>query len=157
MALYFLDSSAIVKRYVSESGHAWIISLCDPIQNHDLQIAQIAQIALVEVIAALCRKTREAAITTTERDGLIADFRNDTASTYGVRAVTTQIYTRAGDLCRMYRLRAYDAVQLAAALALRDDALASSVAAPVFVCADTDLLGFAASEGLGVENPNDYP
>ena len=46
MALYFLDSSAIVKRYVSEAGHVWIASLCDPIQNHDIQIAQIA---LVEV------------------------------------------------------------------------------------------------------------
>ena len=29
MALYFLDSSGIVKRYVSEPGHAWISGLCD--------------------------------------------------------------------------------------------------------------------------------
>ena len=53
MPLYFLDSSAIVKRYVSEPGHAWIANLCDPSQNHDVQIAQIA---LVEVVATLCRK-----------------------------------------------------------------------------------------------------
>jgi len=118
---------------------------------------QIAQIALVEVVAALCRKTREAAITTIERDNLIADFRNDTVTTYGIRPITLQVYTHAGDLCRTYRLRAYDAVQLAAALALRDDALASGVTAPLFVCADADLLGYAASEGLGVENPNTHP
>lgn len=78
-------------------------------------------------------------------------------TTYGVRVVSTQIYTRAGDLCRMHRLRAYDAIQLAAALALRDDALASGVPSPIFVCADTDLLSYAVSEGLSVENPNDYP
>ncbi|HEX5549100.1 MAG TPA: type II toxin-antitoxin system VapC family toxin [Ktedonobacterales bacterium] len=150
MTLYFLDSSAIVKRYVSEAGHAWIVNLCDPAQSHDIQIAQIA---LVEVIAALCRKAREAAITTTERDGLITDFHSDTVTTYGVRAVTTQVYTRAGDLCRTYRLRAYDAVQLAAVLAFRDDALAGGTSTPVFVCADADLLGYAVSEGLSIENP----
>jgi uncharacterized protein len=154
MALYFLDSSAIVKRYVAEPGHAWIANLCDPAQGHDLYIAQAA---LVEVVATLCRKAREAAISEADRDSLINDFRNDTATTYAVRLVTTAIYTRAGDLCRIYRLRAYDAVQLAAALALRDDAQASGVAAPTFICADTDLLGFATVEGLGIENPNTPP
>jgi len=68
MALYFLDSSAVVKRYVAEAGHAWIVALCDPAQGHDLHIAQAA---LVEVVATLCRKAREAALTTGERDHLI--------------------------------------------------------------------------------------
>jgi predicted nucleic acid-binding protein len=154
MALYFLDSSAIVKRYVSERGHAWISALCDPAQGHDLYIAQIA---LVEVVATLCRKAREAAITTAERDNLINDFRQDTTNTYAVQTLTPAIYMRAGDLCRTYRLRAYDATQLAAALALRDDAQASGAPSPIFVCADTDLLGYASAEHLGVENPNAYP
>jgi uncharacterized protein len=78
-------------------------------------------------------------------------------TTYGVRAVTTPVYTLAGDLCRTYRLRAYDAVQLAAILALRDDAQATGVPAPISVCADTDLLGYALSDGLPVENPNSHP
>lgn len=154
MALYFLDSSAIIKRYVAESGHAWIVDLCDPAQGHDLHIAQVA---LVEVVAAVCRKTREAAITSVERDSLIDDFRRDTTTTYAVRPVTTAIYTHAGDLCRTYRLRAYDAVQLAAVLALEDEARTNGVPALTFVCADTDLLGYASAEGLNIENPNAYP
>lgn len=154
MALYFLDSSAVVKRYVAEAGHAWIVALCDPAQGHDLHNAQAA---LVEVVATLCRKAREAAITAAERDSLVADFRRDTTTTYAVRSVTTAIYTRAGDLCRAHRLCAYDAIQLAAVLALRDDAHASGAPLPVFVCADTDLLGFAGTEGLSTENPNAYP
>jgi uncharacterized protein len=154
MALYFLDSSAVVKRYVAEAGHTWIVALCDPAQGHDLHIAQAA---LVEVVATLCRKAREAAITTAERDSLVADFRRDTMTTYAVRSVTTAIYTWAGDLCRTHRLRAYDAVQLAAVLALRDDAQVSGAPLPTFVCADTDLLGFAGAEGLSTENPNAYP
>jgi len=36
MATYFLDTSAIVKRYIVEQGQAWILSLCDPAQGHDL-------------------------------------------------------------------------------------------------------------------------
>ncbi|HLJ80443.1 MAG TPA: type II toxin-antitoxin system VapC family toxin [Ktedonobacterales bacterium] len=154
MALHFLDSSAIVKRYVAETGHAWIVSLCDPAQGHDLHIAQAA---LVEVVATLCRKAREAAITATERDSLIDDFRRDTATTYVVRPVTTSIYTDAGNLCRTYRLRAYDAVQFAAVLGLRDEARASGAPAPIFVCADTDLLSFAVAEDLTVEDPNTHP
>jgi uncharacterized protein len=154
MALYFLDSSAVVKRYVAEAGHAWIVALCDPAQGHDLHIAQAA---LVEVVATLCRKAREAALTIGERDHLIADFRRDTTTTYAVRPVTTAIYTRAGDLCRTYRLRAYDAVHLAAVLDLRDDAQAGGTLAPSFVCADADLLGFAGAEGLSTENPSAYP
>lgn len=154
MALYFLDSSALVKRYVAEPGHSWIVDLCDPIHGHDLHIAQVA---LVEVVATLCRKARETAITSMERDNLIDDFRRDTVATYVVRPVTASIYTPAGDLCRTYRLRAYDAVQLAALLALRDEARASGAAAPIFVCADTDLLSYAVAESLRVENPNTHP
>lgn len=112
----------------------WMAALCDPTQGHDLRIAQAA---LVEVVATLCRKAREAAITTTKRDSLVADFRQDTTTTYAVRAITTATYTRAGDLCRTHRLRAYDAVQLAAVLALRDDAHTSGAPLPIFVCADT--------------------
>jgi len=56
MALYFLDSSAIVKRYFQEPGHEWIETLHDPAQGHGLYIAQVA---LVEVVASICRKARE--------------------------------------------------------------------------------------------------
>ncbi len=92
MALCFLDSSAIVKRYVAELGNVWIVDLCDPSQGHGLHIAQAV---LVEVVATLCRKAREAAITPGERDGLTSDFRQDTTTTYAVLPVTTAIYTRA--------------------------------------------------------------
>ena len=42
MALYFLDSSAIVKRYFQEPGHEWIETLHDPVQEHELYITQVA-------------------------------------------------------------------------------------------------------------------
>jgi hypothetical protein len=91
------------------------------------------------------------------RDGLITDFRRDTTGGYVIRSVSTDICVRAGDLCRTYPLHAYDAVQLAALLSLRDEALAASAPAPIFVSSDSELLRYAAAEGLAVEDPNRYP
>lgn len=39
MALYFLDTSALVKRYVAESGSAWVMALCDPASGHVVVIS----------------------------------------------------------------------------------------------------------------------
>ena len=62
-----------------------------------------------------------------------------------------------GDLCRSHRLRAYDAVQLACTLALREYTRANQVSDLIFVCADVGLLDIASTAGLRVENPNTYP
>jgi len=153
MGSYFLDTSAIVKRYFPEPGNAWIVTLCDPTQGHKLYISQAA---LVEVIAATCRKAREQNIAVNERDILIDRFRQDTQRIYGIRLVTNAVYISAGNLCRSHALRTYDSVQLAGALALRDKALANQAPVPTFVCADINLIKFALAEGLSVENPNNY-
>jgi PIN domain nuclease of toxin-antitoxin system len=52
MSTYFLDSSAILKRYVAEQGQSFVLSICDPKNQHDLYISQIA---LIEVVASMCR------------------------------------------------------------------------------------------------------
>lgn len=153
MATYFFDTSAIIKRYIFEQGQAWILSLCNPVQSHSLYISQAA---LVEVVAAVCRRTREKSISITERDKLIAVFRQDSEENYNIWPVTTDLYTSAGNLCRSHRLRAYDAVQLACVLALRQYALANEAPEPIFVCADIGLIDVASAEGLRIENPNNY-
>jgi len=154
MALYFLDTSAIVRRYIpKEQGHIWISDMCSATQNHRLYIAQTA---LVEVVSAICRRGHEKRITNSIRDQLVAQFRVDTQNDYKVWRVTASIFDFAGDLCKSYRLRAYDAVQLACALQLRDKIRAFEDSPPIFVCADNALLEFASDEGLVVENPNNY-
>lgn len=153
MATYFLDTSAIVKRYFPEQGHSWIATLCNPSQGHKLYISQVA---LVEVVATMCRKAREQRITIIERNMLIDTFRQDIQDAYSMRLVSTTMYISAGDLCRSHSLRAYDSVQLACALNLRDEVFADQVTVPTFVCADNNLLSIASDEGLSVENPNNY-
>jgi len=117
----------------------------------------LAQVTLVEVVATLCRKAREAAISTAERDRLIDTFRQDCINSYVIIPATTLTHTSAGDLCRSHILRAYDAVQLASAIDLRDEAQAANAPAPTFVCADKALLLIAKTEGMDIENPNDHP
>lgn len=153
MSTYFLDTSAVVKRYFLEQGHDWIVDLCDLAQQHRLYISQAA---LVEVVATICRKAREQSIADEERDSLINTFRQDCQSAYIIWPVTTAIYTAAGNLCRSHRLRAYDAVQLACILALRDETVASETPIPIFICADNGLIGVAVAEKLNIENPNNY-
>jgi uncharacterized protein len=156
MASYFLDTSALVKRRVDEVGHRWVRSLVNRRAGHTIAIAEVA---LVEVVASLCRMAREQPprLAIADRDGLIARLRVHTQRRYQVVAVNEALVLRAGALCRTHPLRAYDAVQLACALTFRDDELAAGKPAPTFVCADTQLLAVASAAGLPVENPNSHP
>jgi hypothetical protein len=50
MTAYYLDTSALVKRYASECGTAWITALADPERGHDLYTVRLTG---PEMIAAL--------------------------------------------------------------------------------------------------------
>ena len=56
-----------------------------------------------------------------------------------------------------HRLRAYEAVQLACALDLREQTRANKLPDPIFLCADNNLLSIASAEGFAIDNPNNYP
>lgn len=55
MAVYYLDTSALVKRYALESGTTWIASLTDPAVGHDIYTVRLTG---PEMVAALFRKAR---------------------------------------------------------------------------------------------------
>ncbi len=155
MGRYFMDSSALIKRYLNdEPGHAWVAALCAPQAGNDILIAE-ATIA----VAAFCRMARMTPrrLRPSQRDRLIAVFRQrDLPRSYVVQAVNRSTYDRAGDLCLTHPLRAYDAIQLACALTARDDAVNAHLDPPIFVCADADLLTAATTEGLAIDNPANH-
>ena len=122
-------------------------------QGHGLYIAQAA---LVEVVASICRKAREQHMPLNERDSTISDFRRDVQNSYSVWMVDTILYTAAGDLCRSHRLRGYDAIQLACAIAVHRDVLIAQSPEFFFVSADNGLLAIADAVGFRSENPNNY-
>lgn len=156
MRAYFLDTSALLKRYVSEVGSKWTTSICQPSTGN---IVIISQATLAEAVASFCRKAREQdlrqRISEAERDRMITKFRGDARRQYNVVRVTSAIYTQAGDLCRTCKLRAYDAIQLACTLKIRTT-LAPLGTTLLFVSADTELLNVAQTVGLEIENPNTH-
>jgi uncharacterized protein len=76
---YFLDSSALVKRYAVETGTAWVSNLCDPANNHTILIANVT---IVEVAAALASKRRSREITDEAYKQVMQDFIRDAATQY---------------------------------------------------------------------------
>jgi hypothetical protein len=119
LTAYFLDSSALVKRYVSETGSAWIQLLTDSQTGNELFIARITW---VEVRSALARRQREGNLTSADVAQVILEFRSDLNNQYQVIELDSTLAVSAGQLVGQYPLRAYDAGKLASVLLLQPDA-----------------------------------
>lgn len=154
MVVYFVDSSALVKRYVSETGSTWVSDLFDPKLDNEVLIAAITG---VEIVAAIARRARGGSIGITDATAACNQFRSDLLSDYQVIDITENIITSAMQLAESRGLRGYDAVQLAAACAVNTVCVANGLYTVIFVSADNELNVAAASEGLMIENPNNYP
>lgn len=42
MSAYFLDTSALAKRYIHENGSQWIETIVDPVASHSLIVARLS-------------------------------------------------------------------------------------------------------------------
>ncbi|MFA5241045.1 MAG: type II toxin-antitoxin system VapC family toxin [Sulfuricella sp.] len=132
----FFDTSAFVKRYVSETGTDAVLEWCDRATEIGL-----SGIALPEIISAFCRLHREDKITGTQylqlKSLLLADIEDaavcDLAPVvlgHAISALETSV------------LRGMDAIHIGSAVALKAD---------VFISADTRQCEAATRAGLRVE------
>ncbi len=153
MAVYFCDSSALVKRYVQETGSAWVIGLTDKQAQNPIYIAGITA---VEITAAMTRRVRGRTLTPADAAQMLTNFRYDLARQYVVIDLLPKVLTQAAGLAEAHALRGYDAVQLAAALALQAARQAAGIAALTFLSADQELNVAATQEGLTVDDPNQH-
>jgi len=154
VSIYFLDSSALVKRYVTEIGSTWIRALTTPDARNPLIIARITW---VEVLSALARRKREGSLTSDDVAQAIRAFRYDMNMQYQVSELDPPLAEAAGELVTQHPLRAYDAVQLASALRVQSDLVRTEAPALTFLTADDRLVAVAHAEGLLTDNPNHHP
>ena len=154
MAVYFLDSSALVKRYVRETGSTWVLGVADPVAANRLYVAGITG---AEVVSALARRARSGSLSPADTAAGIADFRYDFETQYRRVRITSSLIDHAMTLAEANTLRGYDAVQLAAALQVSSHFLSLGGSSVTLVSADLALNAAAASEGLSVEDPNSRP
>jgi predicted nucleic acid-binding protein len=154
VAVYVVDSSALVKRYVRETGTAWVCGLTDPAAGHILYIAGITG---VEVVSALTRQTRSGALAPTDAAQALAQFRQDFARQYQIVDLTPPLIAQAIVLAETHALRGYDAVQCAVAVELHHARHARGMPVLTLLSADTALNAAAVVEGILVEDPNTHP
>jgi len=153
MATYFTDSSTLVKRYVRETGSAWVVGLFAPFPHDDVHIVSITA---VEIVAALMRRSRSGAVTTAAATAACSLFLSDLPLDYQVVEVSEALINQAILLAQRHKLRGYDAVQLAAGCQINALCLGLGLDPIIFVSADQELNAAARSEGQVVDDPNNH-
>ena len=134
--IVYLDTSALVKRYVAEPGSALVR---DAVRRRQVAVSRIAY---AELAAAVARLHREGLLGEEVRDRVLGRLDADFAGMTVVE-VRASLVRRVPELVKRRALRGYDAVQLAAALSL------SQQGAPIdFWSGDDRLVAAARAEEL---------
>lgn len=71
MTVYFVDTSALIKRYIPEVGSGWVISWIEPQAGNTIMISDLST---VEIVSGLSRRQREGNITVSAFVQLRNDF-----------------------------------------------------------------------------------
>jgi uncharacterized protein len=152
MRVCFFDSSALVKCYIAETGSLWARSIVDDEDN----IVYVVSLARVETISALTRRFRRGDIAQAEFDVACNESQLDIATQFEVVGLTDRMIGEAVVLAQRHGLRAYDAVQLAAALDTNRVVSQVESTPLTLVSADLELNVAAAAENLQIEDPNTH-
>jgi predicted nucleic acid-binding protein len=134
----YLDTSALVKRFVNEKGSALVQSLV-----RGTNAVATAKIAYAEIFAGLARKLREGNLSKAQHSVACRQFESDWQAYVRVE-LQDDILVLARDLIQRHPLKGFDAVHLASALGLQI-ALAEEIR---FAAADKNLLKAAQAEKL---------
>ena len=151
--VYYLDTGALVKKYMTETGSHWIETLTDAESDNEIILARVTW---AETLSAFTRLQRECRIDLNALTQSIEVFKADWDSQFQIVEVEKSDYEKAGELLEKHPLRAYDRIQLSCALKIFS---AFSQTAPqtfTFVSADDRLIQAAQDEGMQIENPNNH-
>ena len=154
MALAYLDTSALAKRYVPEVGSAWVARLCQQ------EPVAISLVAIPELASALARRTREGALSVQQRDTFFQACLRDARSFTVVepnQAIAQQAATLLLTTPPSVHLRTLDALHVASARFAFARARRRGLATGSFIAADRALLDAASWAELPTLNPEDYP
>ncbi len=138
--ILYLDTSALLKRYVAEQGSVEVAALIA-----QATVVGTCMIARAEMSAALAKAVRMGTLISNDADMALQVFRNDWPHLARIQ-VTETVVSRADGLAWGLGLRGNDAVHLASALWWRD-VLGEDI---VFEAFDLKLRQAAVVSGLGM-------
>lgn len=153
VSVVYFDTSALLKRYVTEVGSAWVRE--SMVSANGVEIFT-SSLTTVEATCAFARRFREGILDTDAYVTIERALDYDIRYRYNILEVTPATLETAQSLARRHPLRAYDAVHLATAWLVNQVLLHEDKAPLTFICADERLLAIAEAERLLSENPNRY-
>ena len=151
MGFFYLETSALVKLYVRESGTERMLALADRSNENRLAVLALSQ---TELRSAVRRRERNGEIPSLVAAQLLDSFKRHLEARFLSQTITDFVLDIASALVDRHALRAYDAVQLAGYVALHGSA---GIDEPVFVCSDHMLLAAAREERIPVWDPTTGP
>ncbi len=152
--IYYLDTSALIKRHLTETGSRWVRDLTQPAAGHLLVTSQLTT---VEASSAFARRLREGSLTPAQYADCLNAFTEDCLTLYQLVEIGNTVLASARDLVQRQPLRTLDALQLASALTVSRLFANQNLPPLTFLSADDRLLAIAQAEGLQTDNPNLYP
>lgn len=153
MPTFYLDTSALLKRYKTEAGTPVIERLFDLLERPKNRAA-ISFLTILEVIAAARRALKGGLIGEEEAADLIRGFLADVDRYFVLRGIDVKLFIRAMEVTLVHGVRTADALQLATALDIQE-VLQSANELLVFLVDDEELYEAAQKEGLEVINPRE--
>jgi hypothetical protein len=153
MAAYFLDSSALVKRYAAETGTAWVTGLINPAAGN---LVYVARITGVETVAAIARKRKGHLLSPADADAALRTLGAELSGLFLVIEVSAALLQAAMGYAEKHALRGYDAVQLAALLEANGERVRQGLTPFTLIAADAELLAAGVAEGLTTDDPNNH-
>lgn len=140
--ILFIDSSALLKRYIEEDGSKSVVELMDKAQK-----IVIASITKLECLSAIRRMLVELRITKNEYIKLKEEMLYELEETIEL-PFDKQVKEKAIEIIEIHQLKTLDAIQLSSCI-IQKDVIEN------FVCCDTKLVKAAKKSGLKAINPLD--
>lgn len=152
---FFVDTSALAKRYLNEPGSAWVLSWIVPSAGN---IIFVSELILVELRSLLMRHVRDGVLTSSDTTLLYGNLLAHLRDEYIPVLIDTSLLKAASDLIEKYMLpgialRPPDAIQLAAAIRA-EHVFGETI---TFISGDNRLLAAAAAEGFATDDPYQHP
>lgn len=137
MSSFFLDTSALAKRYLNETAHQWMKNITASSSENLLVISDVTS---VEMFSVVVRYTQKRAITPATAARLRRVFLFHLQNQFAVIKIDDSV------------LRALDSLQLACAVRAKND-----LRAPLtFASSDLNLLAAASHQGFATDDPNQH-
>jgi predicted nucleic acid-binding protein len=150
MALFYLDASALVKRYKTEQGSEVIDYLFEEKSADDRLVASF--LVVIEIVGVAVRLRRNQTVTEDQLSELLARFNEDQQQTLELFQISQSVQGLAVKVVLEHGLRAADSIHLATMIELRRAADTAGVQL-LTMAADKALCDASEREGLKVVNP----